>query len=334
MDTFAVPSRRHAVSMSVMSGSTSRGIAKRKSYTKGERMIFAISRGWKCDICKRGDLYNSLGWDIDHVIELADGGPDTEDNKQLLCGTCHANKSRTNVILRAGRKRSSMCTSVREDGDEVSSRRHAGERKLLLQQLQQENIRHTDTTNQLLECLRRLDSSDGALPVVEPESDGAQPNKRTTEHAGGAQPETEEPLRKCSGCKKKLAFDNFSSAVLKRKSGKCITCAREDAKRYRERQPLSLMLQHIRQREKRAGRDAKGLDFDTIKAVLELYEGKCIVTKRAPRSGESLTLLRVKPVGEFNLHNSAPVLTTFAKLWDFLPVALHTRVKAQAPPEN
>lgn len=41
---------------------------------------------------KRGMLI--LGTQVDHVIPLSAGGPDTDENKQLLCDECHKEKSR------------------------------------------------------------------------------------------------------------------------------------------------------------------------------------------------------------------------------------------------
>lgn len=49
-------------------------------------------RGWTCSVC---GVYSECHqfFDVDHVIALADGGPDTYDNMQILCPNCHKCKS-------------------------------------------------------------------------------------------------------------------------------------------------------------------------------------------------------------------------------------------------
>lgn len=46
-----------------------------------------------CVSCLRGPL-SSSEWHIDHIIPLAEGGSDTEDNLQPLCIPCHTVKSK------------------------------------------------------------------------------------------------------------------------------------------------------------------------------------------------------------------------------------------------
>lgn len=121
MTSFGVPDRSHAVSLS-FSGFTARGTPKRRSFTNAQRMNMAICKNWTCAGCKRHDLYTTTGWDIDHVIELADGGEDDAANMQLLCATCHADKTRLNAMIRAGRKRTfSQTSDVPRNDAEVSS---------------------------------------------------------------------------------------------------------------------------------------------------------------------------------------------------------------------
>lgn len=43
----------------------------------------------------------TIGTQVDHIVPLAFGGSDTDDNKQLLCDACHKAKSR--LELRKGR---------------------------------------------------------------------------------------------------------------------------------------------------------------------------------------------------------------------------------------
>ena len=54
-----------------------------------------------CTMCQaRGRL--TLAVEVDHVHELADGGPDSDDNLQALCKPCHVEKT---AAARAARVR-------------------------------------------------------------------------------------------------------------------------------------------------------------------------------------------------------------------------------------
>ena len=45
-----------------------------------------------CQVCLHFDRV-TLARDVDHIVELADGGTDDDDNLQGICGTCHPIKS-------------------------------------------------------------------------------------------------------------------------------------------------------------------------------------------------------------------------------------------------
>lgn len=47
--------------------------------------------------CCQGPCHRSLGprdsWDLDHIVRIADGGPNAETNLQVLCDWCHGKKT-------------------------------------------------------------------------------------------------------------------------------------------------------------------------------------------------------------------------------------------------
>lgn len=45
-----------------------------------------------CQECKRNGR-TTAGYPVDHIIALADGGTDDDDNKETLCQLCHNSKS-------------------------------------------------------------------------------------------------------------------------------------------------------------------------------------------------------------------------------------------------
>lgn len=54
-----------------------------------------------CQQCKReGRL--QLAEQVDHKVELADGGTDNDDNLEALCGDCHKAKSARSQAARRG----------------------------------------------------------------------------------------------------------------------------------------------------------------------------------------------------------------------------------------
>ena len=52
-----------------------------------------------CAMCKQLTEYPH-GFELDHIIALTNGGPDTEDNCQILCHACH--KAKTKQDLKGG----------------------------------------------------------------------------------------------------------------------------------------------------------------------------------------------------------------------------------------
>ena len=57
------------------------------------RRRILIRDDFKCQVC--GKSYIDKYLEIDHIIPLSIGGPETDDNRQVLCVECHRLKSKT-----------------------------------------------------------------------------------------------------------------------------------------------------------------------------------------------------------------------------------------------
>ena len=66
--------------------------AGKRAVARKHRWMIAYRQHYVCAKCNL--LLHPLGFDIDHVRELRDGGEDALDNLQALCATCHAKKTR------------------------------------------------------------------------------------------------------------------------------------------------------------------------------------------------------------------------------------------------
>jgi 5-methylcytosine-specific restriction protein A len=60
-------------------------------WQKVRKRIIARERGL-CQECKRKGIV-SMGTEVDHIKALQHGGTDDDDNLQLLCHDCHADKT-------------------------------------------------------------------------------------------------------------------------------------------------------------------------------------------------------------------------------------------------
>ena len=69
-------------------------VVKRDRSTKAqkERLVVLDRDNYQCVMCKERGLV-VMAEEVDHIIPIADGGPDTMDNKQALCKTCHKAKT-------------------------------------------------------------------------------------------------------------------------------------------------------------------------------------------------------------------------------------------------
>jgi 5-methylcytosine-specific restriction endonuclease McrA len=65
--------------------------ASKRKYSTSHRIEVAYSQQYKCKQCK---YLLPPTFQIDHIVELADGGKDEFTNLQALCPNCHAEKTR------------------------------------------------------------------------------------------------------------------------------------------------------------------------------------------------------------------------------------------------
>tara|TARA_B100001094_G_scaffold21128_2_gene17869 strand:+ start:6039 stop:6464 length:426 start_codon:yes stop_codon:yes gene_type:complete len=70
---------------------------KRKNFTQRARMIIASRQDWKCNLCA---VTLNETFQVDHIIEIADGGETVLENGQALCPNCHSKKTHTNWLIR------------------------------------------------------------------------------------------------------------------------------------------------------------------------------------------------------------------------------------------
>lgn len=64
-----------------------------RKMSRKHRWEIAWRQEYKCNVCAQ--LLHHKAFDIDHVVELSQGGLDTLDNMQALCVHCHAIKTRS-----------------------------------------------------------------------------------------------------------------------------------------------------------------------------------------------------------------------------------------------
>ncbi|MET9617109.1 HNH endonuclease [Kitasatospora indigofera] len=59
------------------------------------RLRAVVRKAKRGDCAKCGGSFLPSGVDIDHVLPLAKGGEDVDENVQVLCKGCHATKTRS-----------------------------------------------------------------------------------------------------------------------------------------------------------------------------------------------------------------------------------------------
>lgn len=64
---------------------------RRRLSTRVRLELFLAAHG-RCNACDRL-LTPGTRWEIDHIVPLALGGADTDDNLQVLCSPCHSEKT-------------------------------------------------------------------------------------------------------------------------------------------------------------------------------------------------------------------------------------------------
>ena len=70
---------------------------QKRKYSTSHRIEIAYKSQYKCNSCK---MLLPPTFEVDHIIELQDGGKDEYNNLQALCPNCHALKTRANVLRR------------------------------------------------------------------------------------------------------------------------------------------------------------------------------------------------------------------------------------------
>lgn len=70
----------------------------KRTLSEAHKKIVAAKNEWRCNVCR---CILPPSFQIDHVVPLWQGGDDTIENSQSLCGTCHANKTQRESIERS-----------------------------------------------------------------------------------------------------------------------------------------------------------------------------------------------------------------------------------------
>jgi 5-methylcytosine-specific restriction endonuclease McrA len=74
-----------------------RSKCQKRAYSTTHRIEIAYKCKYKCNMC---DIMLPSTFEVDHIVELQDGGKDEYSNLQALCCNCHAEKTRANVLRR------------------------------------------------------------------------------------------------------------------------------------------------------------------------------------------------------------------------------------------
>ena len=84
----------------LVSDSLKKAIAGRQFYQCANKPHINLCglEGYSCPLWRALDLFrgnfDESGYDIDHIIPLASGGSNSEDNLQALCKSCHGVKTK------------------------------------------------------------------------------------------------------------------------------------------------------------------------------------------------------------------------------------------------
>ena len=69
--------------------------ASKRRYSTSHRIEIAYKSLYKCNMCCK---ILPPCFEVDHIVELHEGGEDAYENLQALCPNCHAKKTRANVL--------------------------------------------------------------------------------------------------------------------------------------------------------------------------------------------------------------------------------------------
>jgi len=75
---------------------------QRRKWSSANRWSVAYEQQYKCHNCLL--LLEPGAWELDHVIELCDGGVDDRSNCVALCRNCHGKKTQLERMKRTGSK--------------------------------------------------------------------------------------------------------------------------------------------------------------------------------------------------------------------------------------
>ena len=64
---------------------------QKRAYSTSHRIEIAYKSKYHCNMCK---MLLPPTFEVDHIVELCDGGKDEYSNLQALCPNCHALKTR------------------------------------------------------------------------------------------------------------------------------------------------------------------------------------------------------------------------------------------------
>ena len=85
--------------------------APRRQRTPRERAQIFENAGGRCAICTR-KLGPGDSWELDHVLAIAAGGSDDDDNLRVACSWCHQPKSAGDTTTAAKIKRQAIRHTV------------------------------------------------------------------------------------------------------------------------------------------------------------------------------------------------------------------------------
>lgn len=68
----------------------------KRALSRSLRIEIAYRQQYACNLCQLFPIPPTF--EVDHIIELQDGGQDIADNLQAICVTCHSNKTRVNRL--------------------------------------------------------------------------------------------------------------------------------------------------------------------------------------------------------------------------------------------
>ena len=72
-------------------------IVNKRAYSTTHRIEIAYKSKYRCNAC---NCLLPPTFEVDHIVELHEGGEDAYENLQALCPNCHAKKTRANVLKR------------------------------------------------------------------------------------------------------------------------------------------------------------------------------------------------------------------------------------------